>query len=167
MLLCVISYECILHEGDLIAMAHAAHAATHSSNQSRVSWASAKERDVHLEARCLSVRTQLMAQRLPEKIDWPSTLVELTKFLQSVYPDAHSSGRVSVLNRILVDAKTWWYLHLPLCLYSHVTGVVRMPMLDATVLERMRSEALPLTALQSLADMGLADAHDQTLDLNP
>lgn len=164
LLLCAIGYDCVLAECDLIAMAQASSSLVNPAVGSRVSWTSTREGYVHLEARCLSVRSRLIARRLPTHVDWPAILVQLCEFLQSNYPDANASGRVPVLTQVLSDARTWWYLHLPLCLFSHVQGAVRMAMLDETVLRRLQNETAQQTISPSPADVALGEAHDQSLD---
>ena len=164
LLLCAIGYDCALAESDLIAMAQASSSLVNPSVGSRVSWTSNREGYVHIEARCLSVRSLLIARQMPTQIDWPAILIELREFLQSNYPDADASGRVPVLTQVLSDARTWWYLHLPLCLFSHVQGAVRMAMLDETVLRRFQNETVELPIPQSPADVALGEAHDQALD---
>lgn len=163
-LLCAIAYDCVLAEGDLIAMAQATSSAVPPTVGSRVSWTSTREGYVHLDARCLSVRSRLIARRLPPQVDWPATLTELRGFLRKNYPDVDNTDGAQVLPKVLIDARTWWYLHLPLCLFSHVQGAVRMPILDEAVLRRLESETAQLAFQHTPSDETLGAAHDHALD---
>lgn len=164
LLLCSIAYDCVLNEDDLIGLAQASSTFEHPARACRVSWTSRLDGQAHLEARCLSVRSRLIVHRLPPQVDWPAMLLQLNEFMKSNYPDADTSGRVPVLNQVLSDAAAWWYLHLPLCLFSHVQGVVRMAILDETVLQRMGNAHLQTIIAASPVDEALGEAHDQAQD---
>lgn len=164
MLLCAIGYDCILTECDLAAMAQAASSRVNLEVGSRVSWKSTREGHVHLEARCLSVRTRLITRRLPSQVDWSATLAELRGFLRTNYPEVGYTDEERIIAKVLIDARSWWYLHIPLCLYSHVRGAVRMAMLDATVLRRLQKEAVQHEEMSFSADAALGEAHDHSLD---
>lgn len=105
-LLCAIAYDCVLAEGDLIAMAQAASSAVPPTVGSRVSWMSTREAYVHLDARCLSVRSRLIVRRLPSEVDWPATLTELRGFLRTNYPEVDDTDDARVLTKVLIDART-------------------------------------------------------------
>lgn len=163
-LLCAIAYDCVLAEGDLIAMAQATSSAMPPTVGSRVSWTSTREGYVHLDARCLSLRSRLIARRLPPQVDWPATLTELRGFLRTNYPEVDYTDDTRVLAKVLIDARTWWYLHLPLCLFSHVQGAVRMPILDEAVLRRLESGTAQLAFQHTPSDEALGAAQDHALD---
>lgn len=163
-LLCAIGYDCVLAEGDLIAMAQAASSSVPPTVGSRVSWTSTREGYVHLDARCLSLRSRLIARRLPPQVDWPATLAELRGFLRMNYPEVDDTDDARVLAKVLLDARTWWYLHLPLCLFSHVQGAVRMPILDEAVLRRLEKGTEQRPFQHTPSDEALGAAHDRALD---
>lgn len=164
LLLCLIGYDCALNEPDLVALAQAISTTPESYQGVRFTWTSDREGFRHTESRCISVRTRLASRRLGNDINWAASAADLESFLQDIYPDIDSALRTTALDLALTDARTWWYLQLPLCLYSHVRGALRMPILDEQVLRRL-DDRPPVLIIESLAgDAALDRAHDQVGD---
>lgn len=163
-LMCLIGYDCVLNEPDLIALAQAISHAPYVDPGVRITWTSDREGFRHTESRCLSVRTRLAVRRLANDIDWAASAAELESLLQDIYPDIGSALRTTALDLALTDARTWWYLHLPLCIYSHVRGVFRMPILDEQVLRRLEHQPSGLIIETLAADPALDQAHDRIGD---
>lgn len=163
-LMCLIGYDCVLNEPDLISLAQAISNTPSFDPGVRITWTSQREGFRHTESRCLSVRTRLAVRRLASDIDWAASAAELERILQDIYPDIDSALHTTALDLALTDAKTWWYLHLPLCLYSHVRGAFRMPTLDEQVLCRLKDQPTGLIIESQLSDPALDQAHDQVGD---
>lgn len=163
-LLCVIGYDCVLNEPDLIALAQVISNTPSFDPGVRITWTSDREGFRHTESRCLSVRTRLAVRRLANDIDWAASAAELESLLQDIYPDIDSALQTTALDLALKDAGTWWYLHLPLCLYSHVRGAFRMPIFDEQVLRRLEDQPTGLIIESLAADPALDLAHDRVGD---
>jgi len=163
LLLCLIAYECVPIKSDLIAIARAAASISTASGH-RILWTSKFEGYSHLEARCLSMRTRLVASRLPAEVDWPSALKELGDFLRDGYPESVELKSEQALERVFADAKTWFYLHLPLCLYSHVQGAVKIPFLGDEVLRRLVGTSPQDTSPSTACEAVLSAMQDQSWD---
>uniref|UniRef100_UPI0035AF2FE0 tyrosine-type recombinase/integrase n=1 Tax=Hylemonella sp. TaxID=2066020 RepID=UPI0035AF2FE0 len=164
LLLCLIGYDCVLTEPDLFALGQAISSTPASDPRIRTTWTSDREGFRHTESRCLSVRTRLASRRLANDINWAASAAELESFLQDIYPDIDSALRTTALDLALTDARTWWYLQLPLCLYSHVRGAFRMPILDEQVLRRLDDWSPSLIIDSLAADAAIDQAHDQVGD---
>lgn len=163
LLLCLLAYDCIITKVDLIAAAQATSAAS-SAMGHRVVWTSKHEGYSHLEARCLSTRSRLHARRLPAPVDWSVAFKVLENLLWSSYPETATLAPDSALDLALTDARSWCYLHLPLCLYSHIRGAVRMPILSEEVLHRLFESNTRQVALPSACDAILSSAQDLSWD---
>lgn len=81
-LLCVIGYDCVLNEPDLIALSQAISNTPSFDPGVRITWTSDREGFRHTESRCLSVRTRLAGRRLANDIDWAASAAELERLLQ-------------------------------------------------------------------------------------
>lgn len=163
-LLSVLGYDCILNEADLIALAQSVSNNLDRAPGGRLTWLSDREGYRHTEARCLSMRTRLAANQLSSEVDWAAAMAELETCLRRIYPDAVPRLRSTALELALTDAKTWWYWHLPLCLYSHVRGLNRMPILDEQVLRRLFAQPSGLIIDSLASDSALEQAHDAVGD---
>lgn len=164
-MLCAVAYDCVMTVDDLVSMSHAANTERFPPAYGRVVWKSSREGYVHKDARCLSARSRLLLSRLPNEVDWTVELKQVNDFLHEHYTGLDQVAPGKALTQVLADARSWWYLHVPLCLYSHLQGAVRMPLLDERVFERLCQSSVEQTDDQTLVDSNLDEAHDRALDV--
>lgn len=139
-LLCAIAFEAILTEQDLLAFAAASSARLYLIAGSRITWESVANgtngSTSRAESRSVCARTELAMQLSGTAVDWIGALRETTIYLTKHYPKTGGLPSQDILRQVLLDGSAWLYLHLPGCLFSHLTGALSMPVLANAVLQR-------------------------------
>lgn len=138
-LLCLLGYDAITTQSDLVALTQAITPSQKKSSISRLSWLNANSSGTRSDSRILSARTTLCMRSLTEPIDWPAELSKLESTLAGSYPWGAPSPPSKPLVEVLLDASAWLHFHLSSSLFTHIAKALDIPPLPDHVWARLNN----------------------------
>ncbi|MDE2604890.1 MAG: hypothetical protein KGL68_03110 [Burkholderiales bacterium] len=112
--------------------------------------------------RCkLSPLTVLALKKVdPEKVKWQATIDSFSRNAAQIYP-FRQTGRIDArLQEMLWDRAAWQYLHLPMPVVAHLTGLVRLTLLPDTAWLRRFGLPVPSPELDAALEPELAEVQE-------